>query len=700
MKPVRRSQAISPFGIGAIVDFSGPASLVHAGLDAWPDPNHPDHREFRIDDERRLANRLGVDFFMLPPDYRTAERGADQQPNLRLNLPFLRFPLWHVCPVCGRMHKAKFHDAGPPFCVGRGPSASRKHDRRKTVQVRFVAACQNGHMQDIPWLKWLKMDDEWEPDSVDSWLRLQSTGSAGTDGILLIAEELQGNGEVKQIKSRSLAGITTGEPGGRDSPLSSIGVRCTGQNPALAKGDEKDYGCGDHLFVFLRGQSNLYFASPVTSIYVPEISAGSFDEAVLDLLEDHNLRQQLIDLAIDTSDGLIPSRKVERILKRVYPQSKADPMQLALALNKHHLKDVFLENGKVVATFIQLVESSEQQAVTPEIVKSLLDITQPDWNIEPEHLVPQLQDWYSKNRITGARTKTDTASEETIYRRQEYLAFCRDGAEGTPKTNLLVKSAPIDSYGSLISNFFDRIALVHKLRETRAFNGFSRIFSGGFQTDADRWGLIALNKKNWLPAIVVRGEGIFLRFRISAIADWESRWGEAHMTRLEKLNQTLADLRTRRRQPSLSVTPRLVLLHTFAHQLINQLVFDCGYGSASLRERIYYSDDQEPMAGVLIYTAESDSEGSMGGLVHMGQPGLLDKVVARAVDRSRWCSSDPVCIETYGQGPDNCNLAACHACALLPETSCEQQNRLLDRGVVSGTLMTPGSGFFQLYPTD
>ena len=35
-RPVRRSQAISPFGIGAMVDFPGPVSLIHAGLDAWP----------------------------------------------------------------------------------------------------------------------------------------------------------------------------------------------------------------------------------------------------------------------------------------------------------------------------------------------------------------------------------------------------------------------------------------------------------------------------------------------------------------------------------------------------------------------------------------------------------------------------------------------------------------------------------------
>lgn len=64
-RPVRRSQAVSPFGVGALVDFPGPVSLIHAGMDAWPfDEKNPDHREFRVDDEPRLARRLGVDFFV------------------------------------------------------------------------------------------------------------------------------------------------------------------------------------------------------------------------------------------------------------------------------------------------------------------------------------------------------------------------------------------------------------------------------------------------------------------------------------------------------------------------------------------------------------------------------------------------------------------------------------------------------------
>jgi hypothetical protein len=100
------------------------------------------------------------------------------------------------------------------------------------------------------------------------------------------------------------------------------------------------------------------------------------------------------------------------------------------------------------------------------------------------------------------------------------------------------------------------------------------------------------------------------------------------------------------------------------------------------------------MAGILIYTAAGDSEGTMGGLVRMGRAGNLEGVIRRAIENAQWCSTDPVCIESHGQGPDCCNLAACHSCTLLPETSCETGNRILDRAMIVGTLTARKMGFW------
>ena len=100
------------------------------------------------------------------------------------------------------------------------------------------------------------------------------------------------------------------------------------------------------------------------------------------------------------------------------------------------------------------------------------------------------------------------------------------------------------------------------------------------------------------------------------------------------------------------------------------------------------------MQGVLIYTASGDSEGTLGGLVRQGESDQMKAIFERTIHRAQWCSSDPVCIESVGQGSDNANLAACHGCVLLPETSCEVGNRLLDRGLIVGTMDDPDIGFF------
>jgi hypothetical protein len=100
------------------------------------------------------------------------------------------------------------------------------------------------------------------------------------------------------------------------------------------------------------------------------------------------------------------------------------------------------------------------------------------------------------------------------------------------------------------------------------------------------------------------------------------------------------------------------------------------------------------MYGVQMYTASGDSEGSLGGLVRQGEKNRIEDTICDAIRNAAWCSSDPVCIQSLGQGPESLNLAACHNCALLPETCCECGNRLLDRGVVVGSLEDKDIGFF------
>src|SRR5690606_11132407 len=106
--------------------------------------------------------------------------------------------------------------------------------------------------------------------------------------------------------------------------------------------------------------------------------------------------------------------------------------------------------------------------------------------------------------------------------------------------------------------------------------------------------------------------------------------------------------------------------------------------TASIRERIYVGSDGRggKMFGLLIYTSDGDSEGSLGGLVRLGKPEVLENILEQALKRATWCSSDPLCSHSIPKGSKGSNLAACHHCLLLPETSCESRNEFLDREFV------------------
>jgi hypothetical protein len=311
-------------------------------------------------------------------------------------------------------------------------------------------------------------------------------------------------------------------------------------------------------------------------------------------------------------------------------------------------------------------------------------------NLDPQELQVAAQ-----RKLDGIVEPSAVAAQsEEAFRRSEFDAL--KASRGAAQSDLLVESASLDEYETQVSKSFSHLAMVHKLRETRALVGFSRILPPEGSLLSPRLQRLALDQRiDWLPATIVRGEGIFLEFDSQRIDDW-MRTTPLIEERVRDLSLTYNQRRTDQGQPSRNVTAQFVLLHTFAHVVINQLAYECGYGSASLRERLYcdVTDPEIPMCGVLIYTASGDSEGSMGGLVRQASKGLFETIVARAIQKAGWCSSDPVCIESHGQGAENCNLSACHSCCLLPETSCEEGNRLLDRAMLVGTPANPQIGFF------
>lgn len=298
------------------------------------------------------------------------------------------------------------------------------------------------------------------------------------------------------------------------------------------------------------------------------------------------------------------------------------------------------------------------------------------------------------NRANNMSTNEDVNENmsEDEYRIQEYRVLSK--TSGNDALDFHSIKHDISEYDPLIHKYFDSISLVPKLREIRAFVGFSRL-EPNQKTITERKKELRLgDKEDWLPAIEVFGEGIFFKFNSDNLKEWAKNSNVQN--RIALLNHAFCKAKFEINAIG-DLKPEYVLIHTFAHLIINQLSFDCGYSSSSIRERIYCekTGNELDMYGLLIYTASGDSEGSLGGLVRQGEHGRLENTIISAIENASWCTSDPICIQSTGQGPESLNLAACHNCSLLPETCCENGNRLLDRGVVIGTLTDPEIGFFR-----
>ncbi len=230
----------------------------------------------------------------------------------------------------------------------------------------------------------------------------------------------------------------------------------------------------------------------------------------------------------------------------------------------------------------------------------------------------------------------------------------------------------------------DQVVQLPRLREVRALLAFTRILAPE-RRELQPSNPIPLSSgpPRWVPAVEQRGEGVFLQFREDQVSAWEAR--VADHPRIDALRRAYQRWSINRNRPADAdfPIPRYLLLHTLSHLLIRQISLECGYSSASVRERIYIGESGNRYAGLLLSTAANDSEGTLGGLVALGQPIHLRRLLDQALEEAERCSSDPLCAEHVPEDPsDSLHAAACHACLFASETTCEANNRWLDRAVI------------------
>lgn len=642
---IRRAQLVSPFGVGAMSILVNGTSVITAGLDHWygiDDPNLLELNEY-IAGDWRLEQRLQVREFRLPPDFRMRRRGSDPR-NTNLKVPVLRFPRWSFCMYCKRLELSTLTMSRPVECpdLSHSDKSTGKPRRPRMSQVPFVAICARGHLDDFPFRDWVHKR---RSPGCRGVLRLQSRGGGGLEGQVVVCDpdatpkgcgaerSLEGMMNARWVNQVERTHLTDNLVGNNQP------YECQGARPWLG---ETQGACGEPIRGALRGAGNVYFPKVESSIYLPR-KVGAVSGALHDLLNRADVRP-LLRLLNRTGGAAVTAQQIRDEVPPELFQPISDEELLA------GYRDMF---GIADATEGEAEKKSDGGGGETEDAESL--------------------------------TSTD------VWRHPEFRLL-----RETPTDDMLTVTDP--GIHPQLTGPFGRVRRVETLTETRALRGFTRVRDDELKLSV---GKALLRRRlpppahDWLPAYVVKGEGIYLELNPDHLATWEQQ--SPVIDRAQKISDHYGAVARHRGIQARSTSPRFVLIHTLAHLLINELIFTCGYSSASLRERLYVSETPgRAMAGLLIYTAAGDSEGTMGGLVRMAKPDNLRPVVATAIGDARWCSTDPVCMDAgeKGQGPDSCNLAACHGCALLPETSCEEFNRFLDRGLVIGTFADPSLGYF------
>jgi hypothetical protein len=527
-----------------------------------------------------------------PPQ--TEDRGGlavgGLDPNNLIGVPVAPFPRWLLCPICRKLapvesglFELRVNAVRPDANKYVHTNCGKAKTPPTALPARFVVACEDGHLDDFPWVAFAHYKTGLAEVSCDWNLRLDEIGASGE------VADIQVSCITCDQKRRLSQAF--GEKNRQNMPC------CSGAHPHLRERGE----CKQRMRAMLLGATNSWFAVRESALSIPRHE----DE----LLQRIHAYRATLDAVEGVSDLSFLRRRGE-----LDAFGDLDDDELFAAIERYRAEAEEGPGG---------------------------DLRAPEWEL-----------------LTGDLKRTGPD-------------FTARAAAAPPGFEQMI----------------ERVVLVERLREVQALLGFTRVDSPFDDTDVDgRRVPLARGKVTFLPAAEVHGEGIFVELRESAVAEWCAR----NDARDVDFRRAHSAWRERRRIPDPAAGYpglRFVLVHTIAHALMRRLALECGYSQASIRERIYAAGPEQedgPMAGVLLYTAAPDSEGTLGGLVALGRPDELARHVRGALRDASLCASDPLCAE-HEPDPEGVTLhgAACHACLFAPETSCERGNRYLDRAVLT-----------------
>jgi hypothetical protein len=276
----RLSQLISTFGPGAMIDLPT-RSVVVGGLEQWdmkggafttiPEPRLTVRLEQLLKDQGRLD--LGAHLSL-----RTPPVSADRNSGIPHGVDAPVFPTWFVCEqvetiTSGTRTVRRRRLVRWQNLDSRGRRQFVFDDGRKSdvTPIRFVCACEKGHLQDIEW-RWVVHGAVQCQEPM--WVEEKGTSADPADTNIVCD------------CGRSLSLQDAFQPG-------RLG-KCRGDRPWLL--DRDPDGCGDNLKLLTRTATNTYFPQVFTVISLPT-EEDELTQLVHDLSGDLGAAQSVGDVA-------------------------------------------------------------------------------------------------------------------------------------------------------------------------------------------------------------------------------------------------------------------------------------------------------------------------------------------------------------------------------------------------------------------
>ena len=269
---IRPSQLIATFGPGALYD-NLEDSLIIMGIDKW------ERRHFRTLTNETLLYHLKNTGYRSLGELRVPIQ--NEEGNAR-HVRVATFPTWGMCKLCKMLQKRDLGKGKGIWCTNKDCSGLPGGGAPKTVPVRFVVACRNGHLDDFPWYKWAHRNSGAECDPDKAKLFLEDTPAK---------ESL----EYKYVVCR-----TCESKASLENAFSAGGMRaiypagCTGYMPWLEDSEKcanfENPRVSEPMRGMYKGATGMYFPHTVRALTIPPFNNPLAEEVVkaVEMMKSHN----------------------------------------------------------------------------------------------------------------------------------------------------------------------------------------------------------------------------------------------------------------------------------------------------------------------------------------------------------------------------------------------------------------------------